>query len=150
MLCEPVRKRIGRSHFNAPGAIYVLIAPHTFSAAQNLATRLERETFAVFMGEPTGSSPNHCGDATRFGDGPADLPAQVSTVRWMDSSPADKRVTIKPDVLVPSTFSDFLGGHDTVLETAYSHTHVSRKDDRVEAAPWDRGSQLRDWSPFWM
>ena len=63
MLAEPIRHRIQRSRFNRPGGIYVLIAPHTFSAAQNLAVRLERETFATFVGEPTSPPPNFFGDA---------------------------------------------------------------------------------------
>ncbi len=60
---EALRKGIGHSHINRPGGLYVLIGPQTFSAAQNLANRLERETFALFIGEPTGGSPNHYGDA---------------------------------------------------------------------------------------
>jgi hypothetical protein len=150
MLCEPMRKRIGRSRFNRPGGLYVLIAPHTFSAAQNLANRMERETFALFVGEPTGSSPNHCGDAKQFKGRVTALPAQVSTVRWMDSSPADKRRAIMPDVLVPSTFADFLGGRDPVLEAAYSHRDNRRFDDATISAPWERESQSSEWKPFWV
>jgi len=150
MLCEPMRKRIGRSRFNRPGGLYVLIAPHTFSAAQNLANRLERETFALFVGEPTGSSPNHCGDAKQFKGVVTALAAQVSTVRWMDSSPADKRTAIVPDVLVPSTFADFLSGRDPVLEAAYSHTDNRPFNDAMISAPWERESQSNEWRPFWV
>jgi hypothetical protein len=150
ILCEPMRKRIGRSRFNRPGGLYVLIAPHTFSAAQNLANRLERETFALFVGEPTGSSPNHCGDAKQFKGVITALPAQVSTVRWMDSSPADKRSAIMPDVLVPSTFADFVSGRDPALEAARSHSDNRPFNDAINSAPWERESQAKDWRPFWV
>jgi hypothetical protein len=42
---------------NSPTA--ALTSPQTFSAAMNFATRLERETDALFVGEPTGGAPNH-------------------------------------------------------------------------------------------
>ncbi len=149
-LCEPMRKRIQRSAFNRPGGLYVLTAPHTFSAAQNFANRLERETFAVFVGEPTGSSPNHCGDAKHFPHADGGLPAQVSTVRWSDSSPFDDRVTIMPDVLIPSVFKDYLAGRDAALEAALAHKDQRPFDDALLTTPWTRGSQGQAWKPFWM
>jgi hypothetical protein len=149
MLPEPLRKRIQRSQFNRPGGLMVLIAPHTFSAAQNLATRLERETFAFFVGEPTGSAPNHCGDARRIAADVCALPAAVSTVRWFDSSPADKRTTIMPDCLVPAEFTDFVQGRDVSLETAMAVVDGRPFDESVLTAPWERGSQLVAWQPFW-
>jgi hypothetical protein len=149
-LCEPMRKRIQRSHFNRPGGLYVLIAPHTFSAAQNLANRLERETFAVFVGEPTGSSPNHCGDAKPFPHADKGLVAQVSTVRWMDSSPFDKRITIMPDLLAPLSFSDHVAGKDAALEAALAHADHRPYDEAILTAPWERESQAKVWKSFWM
>ena len=63
-LPEPLRKRLLRSRFNRPGGLYVMTSPMTFSAAQNPTTRLERDSFAIFVGEPTGGAPNHYGDAS--------------------------------------------------------------------------------------
>src|ERR1700749_1592894 len=100
MLCEGLRKRIQRSHFNRPGGLIVLISPHTFSAAQNLASRLERERFAFFVGAATGSSPNHCVDARGFKGAAVKIPAQVSTLRGLESKPRDPRTAIMPDVMV--------------------------------------------------
>lgn len=42
--------------------VYVLQGRNTFSAAQNLVTSIYRLTNAVFVGEPSGSSPNHVGE----------------------------------------------------------------------------------------
>ena len=44
------------------GKFVVIIGRRTFSAAQNLATRLDLKTNAVFVGEATGSKPNHYGE----------------------------------------------------------------------------------------
>jgi hypothetical protein len=149
MLAEPLRKFIQRSRFNRPGAIVVLIAPHTFSAAQNFANRLERETFALFVGQPTGSAPNHCGDAKRISADVSTLPAQVSTVRWMDSAPLDHRTTIMPDLLVPATFTDFVNGRDAAFESAMIAVDDRPFDDSLLTAPWERTSQSVTWRPFW-
>ncbi len=148
-LTEPLRKRLQRSSFNRPGKLFVLTAPHTFSAAQNLANRLERETFAVFIGEPTGASPNQCGDAEHFSKADGAIPAQVSALRWMDSAPLDHRSTIMPDVLVPYTFSDFVAGRDRAIEAALHYVDPRPFDEAGLSAPWDRPSQAATWKPFW-
>jgi len=66
MLSERLRRVVATSQFNHPGGLYVLISPQTFSAAVNVAGRFERDTFAIFVGEPTGAGPNHYGDAKLF------------------------------------------------------------------------------------
>jgi hypothetical protein len=43
---------------NTPGRLFTIIGRRTFSAAMNLANDLEKHTNTVFVGEPTGSSPN--------------------------------------------------------------------------------------------
>ncbi len=115
---EALRKGIGRSQINRPGGLYVLIGPQTFSAAQNLANRLERETFALFIGEPTGGSPNHYGDAKVTTGAVSGLTAIVSTLPWFDSYPQDQRPWIFPDLLVPDTFADWQAGRDPALAAA--------------------------------
>lgn len=149
-LPEPLRHRIGRSHYNRPGGIYVLTSPQTFSAAQNLATRLERETYARFVGEPTGLSPNHCGDSAPFESKLTGLPIYVSTLRWQDMPPQDQRPWIAPDLFAPRLFSDWRSGHDAALEAALSDPPPGTLDDHSLTAPWERASQARAWTPFWM
>jgi len=43
---------------NRTGRLFVLIGRETFSAAMGLSIELERQTKAIFVGEPTGSSLN--------------------------------------------------------------------------------------------
>ena len=148
-LCEPLRKRIAHSRYNRPGGLIVLIAPHTFSAAQNLATRLERETFALFVGEPTGSSPNHCGDARAYAGRSGNVLAYVSTLRWMDSAPDDHRSAIVPDIMTPVAYADYVNGRDPGFEAALADLPARPASDSSWTQPWTRPSQLQVWRPFW-
>lgn len=150
-LPEALRKSVGRSRFNRQGGLYVLTAPSTFSAAQNLANRLERETFAVFVGEPTGGAPNHHGDAATFTGEATGLTWIVSTVPWFDSYPQDSRPWIFPDIFAPRLFEDWRDGRDAALLAALSH----RVDAPIEDLSTDRvfyfrrPSQSTAWLPFW-
>lgn len=148
---EALRKGIGRSQLNRPGGLYVLIGPQTFSAAQNLANRLERETFALFIGEPTGGSPNHYGDARITAGEITGLTAMVSTLPWFDSYPQDQRPWIFPDLLVPDTFADWQAGRDPVLAAAINHRTSAAPDElsRERIFYFRRPSQQGTWAPFW-
>ena len=150
-LGEPLRKRIARSPFNRPGGLYVLTGPMTFSAAQNLATRLERETFATFVGEPTGGAPNHYGDAAVFKGEATGLVSIVSALAWFDSYPTDSRPWILPDLPVPERYADWQAGRDPALQAALSHEADTTVDelDRERVFYFRRPSQERDWGPFW-
>jgi hypothetical protein len=150
-LGEALRRRIARSAFNRPGGLYVLVSPQTFSAAQNLANRLERETFAVFVGGPTGGSPNHYGDARTLTGEATGLTAMVSTIPWFDSYPMDRRPWILPDLPVADRFADWVAGHDPALELALAHRPEGETDDLSPSRVfyYARPSQKGDWTPFW-
>ena len=150
-LGEPLRKHVEASRFNKPGRLFVMTGPATFSAAQNLANRLERETFAIFVGLPTGLSPNHYGDAKIFTGPVTGLTATVSTLPWFDSYPQDKREWIMPDLLVPATFADWRAGRDPVIDAALTEKFVGVPDDLSpdRVFYYARGSQKQDWKPFW-
>lgn len=151
MLAEPLRRTLVKSRFNRAGGIYVLTSPQTFSAAQNFATRLERETDALFAGEPTGGAPNHFGDA-KFATAPqSGIPYIISTLRWQDSTPFDARPWILPDLPVDPAFSDYVAGRDRALEAALADAPAAVNDDwryRV-VQPWKRDSQTKDWRFFY-
>ncbi|NWG92110.1 MAG: hypothetical protein HXY21_06325 [Parvularculaceae bacterium] len=150
MLAEPLRRTLVKSRFNRAGGLYVLTSPATFSAAQNFATRLERETDALFVGEPTGGSPNHFGDA-KFAHAPTSgIPYIISTLRWQDSPPFDERPWILPDIPAPPDFGDFLAGRDAALELALAHQAEPVSGDwRMRVVqPWKRDSQTKDWRFF--
>lgn len=151
-LGEPLRKQIARSRFNRPGGLYVLIGPQTFSAAQNLVNRLERETFAIFAGEPTGGAPRHFGDARPFELAGQTLRGMVSTLPWFDSYPQDKRRWVMPDLLLPRLFADWAAGRDVVLDAVLAHrsSEPPNEASRDRVFYYDRKSQAASWRPFWM
>ncbi len=96
----------------------VLMGRATFSAAQNFISELEQRPRPVFVGEPSGGSPNLYGD-----NRPIDLPglgltAFVPQIYWVKSRPDDPRVQIEPDVLVDLGSADFFAGRDPVLAAA--------------------------------
>jgi hypothetical protein len=49
---------------------------------------------------------------------PVPMQVGVSTRYWEFAAPEDPRLTIEPDVLIPASSEDFLGGRDPVLEAA--------------------------------
>lgn len=104
-----------------PGHLFILTGRQTFSAAQNFANQAERWTQALFVGEPTGSSPNHFGDAKQFELPATKLSVIVATLRWQDSDPKDTRIWIRPDIVARDTFADYTAGRDTALEAALAY-----------------------------
>ncbi len=96
--------------------ILVLISRHTYSAAQNLATDIERMTDAIFIGEPTGSRPNHVGEDSFYMLPYSQLAVSVASRFFQTSEPTDDRLWIAPHVAVPVTAEAFFAGRDPVLE----------------------------------
>jgi hypothetical protein len=148
-LGEPLRHELARSRFNAPGKLCVLIGPATFSAAQNFANRIERECFATFVGEPTGSAPNLVGDAAFHVGQATGITAMVATKRWFDGGPDDKRRWIFPDVFVPSLYADWAAGRDPALDAALSLKPSGANTFAARIRYFERDSQKARWTPFW-
>ncbi len=98
--------------------IVVLLSRTTFSAAENFAADLERTARPVFVGEPSGGSPNLYGDASATVLPASGLTLHVAQIYWELSTPDDPRVTIDPQIPVPLTSADFFAGRDPVLAGA--------------------------------
>ena len=148
-LGEPLRHELARSRFNAPGGLCVLTGPGTFSAAQNFANRVERECFATFIGEPTGSAPNLVGDPVFHVGAATGITAMVATKRWFDGGPDDRRRWIFPDVFVPSLYADWAAGRDPALDAALSLKPVGANTFAARIRYFERDSQQARWTPFW-
>jgi C-terminal processing protease CtpA/Prc len=95
----------------------VLIGRVTFSAAMQLVVDLERRTSALFVGEPTGASPNHFGDAEPLTLTQTQVCARVATIAWTTAG-EDERLAREPDVAVALDSEAFFAGRDPVLEAA--------------------------------
>ena len=150
-LAEPLRHELERSRLNVSGDIYMLIGPASFSAAQNVISRMERETFTIFVGEPSGGAPNHYGDGKHFEGAASGLRGQVSTLPWFDSNPTDHRIWTAPDLPAPRLFDDWKAGRDTALKTALDDVAAPVADDSDDRLYYyNRPSQKRPWTPFWL
>lgn len=121
-LSRPLLNRIIRSDkVDQPGKLFVIIGRRTFSAAQNTATYFERYTNAIFVGEPTGSSPNFVGEETPFTLPYSKIVANVSDLYWESSWPQDHRKWIAPQIYLPPTFAAYRTNRDPALEAALSY-----------------------------
>lgn len=116
-LTLPLLHRIvGHQRINQRGRLFVIIGRNTFSAAQNFATMLDCHTNAVFVGEPTGSSPNFVGETVPFGLPYSGLRGNVSDLYWQTSWPLDHRSWIAPELYAPPTFAAFAANRDVAIE----------------------------------
>ena len=110
---------------NRRGALFVITGRLTFSAAQNTATTIERETQAIFVGEPTGSRPNFIGETVPFQLPYSKVIANVADLYWQTSWPMDSRPWIAPEIYAPPTFEAFRRNSDPAMEAILAiHEHL--------------------------
>jgi hypothetical protein len=111
-LIEGIR---ARPAINQPGRVFALVGRATFSAAVHCALWLQRNTRCQLVGEPTGNSPNHFGDAVDHELPNTGLTVAVSSLWWQESDPYDDRPAVTPDQRVEYTAADYARGHDAGL-----------------------------------
>ncbi len=143
---EPLLRGMEGSKLNRPGGLFVLIGRETFSAAQNFATQAERRTQALFVGEPTGSAPNHYGDSRQLSLPVSHLSVIVATKRWQDSDADDARFNLPPDLPAWEKFDDWRTGRDPALEAAlrYRAPANAKPFDPMQRWRDGRGERKRD------
>jgi hypothetical protein len=115
----PLTSLFGSPSVDRRGRLYVLIGRATFSAAANFAAELDRDTRAVFVGEPTGGGVETYGDT---------VPVLLPTTGWNVRIAAryhsrarglnDHRLAVAADISVPLTSAAYFVGRDPVLERA--------------------------------
>jgi C-terminal processing protease CtpA/Prc len=96
----------------------VLTSRMTFSAAQTFAARIDQWTGAVFVGQPTGSKPNHYGNERKFLLPNSGLRGTISSGLNQPVTARDERMTIAPDIAVPTRAKDYFAGADPTLDAA--------------------------------
>jgi tetratricopeptide (TPR) repeat protein len=107
---------IASKRLSRRGALYIIIGRLTFSAAQNTVTAIERETSAIFVGEPTGSRPNFIGERIDFELPYSKVQANAADLFWQTSWPLDYRTWIAPDIYAPPTFEAYRRNQDPALD----------------------------------
>ncbi|HYF29540.1 MAG TPA: hypothetical protein VD993_00325 [Chitinophagaceae bacterium] len=87
--------------------LFVVTSTATFSAAVALAALINDNTPAVFIGEPTGGSPNGYGDIGRFTLPNTKLEIRYSRLYVQSSNPYDTRPAIFPDIPITYNVENF-------------------------------------------
>jgi len=115
----PLASLFGSQTVDRRGRLYVLVGRATFSAAANFAAEFDRDTHAIFVGEPTGGGVETYGDTT-----PVLLPTTGWNVRIAaryherKRGPRDHRLAVGADLPVAVTSAQYFAGLDPVLERA--------------------------------
>ena len=121
-LSQPlVRGLIANEKINQPGRLFVIVGRNTFSAAMNTSTLIERHTNAIFVGEPTGSSPNFIGESIRVELPYSKMFGSISDLYWQTSWPMDHRTWIAPLLHAPPTFAAYRQQRDPALEAILAY-----------------------------
>ena len=107
---------IASKRLSRRGSLFVIIGRLTFSAAQNTVTAIERETQAIFVGEPTGSRPNFIGETIPFELPYSKFRANAADLYWQTSWPDDHRTWTAPDLYAPPTFEAYRRNQDPALD----------------------------------
>jgi hypothetical protein len=136
-----------RPALDRTGRLFVIIDRGTFSAAVQLAADLERETHALFVGEPTGAAPDSPGDPARVRLPASGLEVRISTVLWNGSDPRDPREFIAPDLPASPTFADWLAHRDPALEAIRAYLPQADQPDVPPNEHWGNPAKLKAVPP---
>jgi hypothetical protein len=109
---------IKRDSINRTGRFLMLTGRKTSGAAVDCQAFLEEHTNVLFVGEPSGASPNHADDPGRYVLPQSGLTLNVSKFFWTNSMPWDKRAVIQPQIPVTVSSKDYFAGRDPVYEAA--------------------------------
>lgn len=127
-LNRPLVSALARSDkVNRRGHLFVIIGRRTFSAAMNGATDIERETEAIFIGEPTGSCPNFVGESVPVVLPYSKMRGSISDLYWQRSVAMDYRTWIPPTIYIPPTFSDYSANRDPAMEAIFAYREETAK-----------------------
>jgi hypothetical protein len=105
--------------------IYVLMGRNTFSAAQVFLGRMDRETNAIFAGEPSSSKPNFVGEENAVQLPWSGAIGSIST-RYHESIPGDKREWIAPTIQYSPSARDYFANRDSLLELVLADSRRPR------------------------
>jgi hypothetical protein len=120
---------------NQRGKLFVIIGRKTFSAAMCCAAEIERHTQAIFVGEPTGSSPNFVGESAVVVEMPySKLRASISDLYWQNSTAMDFRTWIAPSISTPPTWAAFHANRDPALEAILALEKPAFQDKKADAS----------------
>jgi hypothetical protein len=95
--------------------LVVLTGRNTFSAAQIFIAQVDRDTKAIFVGEPSSSKPNFVGEENQITLPWSGAVGSISN-RYHETIPEDTRSWIEPTIKVELTARDYFANRDPVLD----------------------------------
>jgi len=114
-LLPPLVKTLRAFDAAHPGGLIVLMGRNTFSAAQIFLAQVDRDTGALFAGEPSSSRPNFVGEENAFRLPWSGGSGSVSN-RYHETIPGDTRAFIAPDFELVLSSADYFANRDPLLE----------------------------------
>ena len=114
-------RELASSPANQRGRLFTIIGRHTFSAAVNFVSAMERQTQTLFAGEPTGAGPNHYGDTTKYFLPNSHAVVFLSTRYHEWGEPADRRTSHDPQIPISLSHDDYFGNRDPVLDAVLAY-----------------------------
>lgn len=136
-----------RPGIDRTGRLFVIVDRGTFSAAVSLAADLERETHALFVGEPTGAAPDSPGDPAHVRLPASGLVVRISTTLWQGSDPRDPRPFIAPDLPAMSAYADWLAHRDPALDAIARYRAPANAPDVPPNQHWGDPLKLKAVPP---
>lgn len=107
---------IASDKINRRGHLWVIIGRQTFSAAQNTVNLMDKQTNAIFVGEPTGSAPMFIGESTYFILPHCKTRVHCSSRYWQFMDSTDERTWVPPELPADMTFADYSTGKDAAMD----------------------------------
>ncbi len=146
-----VKRILSRRELDRPGGLFVIIGRRTFSAAQALAHTLDQWTEAIFVGEPTGSSPRFYGDHSFFRLARSGLLVSAAPTWWQPGGPYDRRPYLPPRLAFELRFEDYVADRDPAVEAILAwDERPSLEDLALDALTLQdtaaAAAAVRDWS----
>jgi hypothetical protein len=141
-----LRTLIGDPRLDRPGHAFVIVGPDTYSAAMHLAVSLERYSYAILVGAPTGATPNHFGDTRVIELPDSRIRVEISELFWQNSDPRDTRPWITPDLVVDPSASAVIAGRDPALEAilGFQESDSLVTNFGTPMTRWQRPGQLQE------
>jgi tetratricopeptide (TPR) repeat protein len=116
---------IRNEKINQLGKLFVIVGRQTYSAAMCGATEIERHTKAIFVGEPTGSSPNFVGESITINLPYSKMSGTISDLYWQNSVAMDYRVWISPQLYAPPSFELYRANRDPAMEAIMAYVQLN-------------------------
>lgn len=107
---------------NQKGKFFTIIGRATFSAAMVFTVELEKHTNTIFVGEPTGGSPNQYGEMLSFNLPNSGLLVNYAAYYFQTAGPFDNRPWLAPTIATEPTIESFRQNQDLAFEATVSYS----------------------------